>query len=55
MTIGVIVVDLVWLLPLACLSQAFPYAAPWLVLVAILPLIGMALALGAGKPESSAR
>ena len=52
-TIGVIVVDLVWLLPLAVLSQAFPHAAPWLVLVAILPLIGMALALGAGKAEQS--
>lgn len=51
-TIGVLVVNLVWLLPLAILSQAFPDAASWLVVVAILPLIGTVLAFGAGKPES---
>jgi Fuc2NAc and GlcNAc transferase len=48
-TLAVIIVDLAWLLPLAVLSESFPHAAPWLVLVAILPLAGLALALGAGK------
>lgn len=50
-TVGVIIIDILWLLPCAYLSIARPAAAPWIALVAFIPLALMAFQAGAGRSE----
>ncbi len=50
-TIGVWIVNLFWLLPLAVLATLWPQWSAWLVAVALLPLILIVIAAGAGKPD----
>jgi Fuc2NAc and GlcNAc transferase len=47
-----LLVDLLWLLPAAVFAAANPRWAPAIALVAVVPLIGLALLIGAGRPES---
>jgi Fuc2NAc and GlcNAc transferase len=46
-----LVVDLLWLFPAAVLAAAFPGWAPAIALLAVAPLIALALLIGAGRPE----
>ena len=48
-TIGVIVIDLVWLLPCAALAAIFPASAWWICLLALAPLTVGGLLIGAGS------
>jgi Fuc2NAc and GlcNAc transferase len=50
-TIGVIIVNLVWLLPCAALAVIFPASAWWICLLALAPLIISGLLIGAGRPD----
>jgi Fuc2NAc and GlcNAc transferase len=50
-TVAVMVVNLVWLLPCASLAAMYPTRAVWIAAVALVPLTGLALAAGAGRPE----
>lgn len=50
-TIGVLVVNAFWLLPLATLAALYPTRAFPLLLVAVVPFVGAALWLGAGQPD----
>ncbi|EGW53868.1 MraY family glycosyltransferase [Candidatus Endoriftia persephonae] len=52
-TLGVLVINLVWLLPLAALAAARPALGVVLTLLAYLPLILLGLKIGAGRPESN--
>jgi Fuc2NAc and GlcNAc transferase len=52
-TLGVLVINVVWLLPCAALAAARPSYAGWLVVVALGPLVIAAVAVGAGKSESN--
>ncbi|MDX1605840.1 MAG: glycosyltransferase family 4 protein [Candidatus Competibacterales bacterium] len=47
-TLGVALVNMLWLLPLAALAAAYPSTGPLWVALAWLPLIGLAWGLGAG-------
>lgn len=51
-TLGAMGVNVLWLLPLALLAGWFPGLGPATALVAYLPLIAVALRVGAGAPES---
>ena len=51
-TMLVLVVDLFWLFPLAILTINFPAYALWVLAVALSPLIALAIAFGAGTPET---
>jgi Fuc2NAc and GlcNAc transferase len=51
-TVMVIVVDIVWLLPWALFAAEFPARAPLFLGAALLPLIGLCLACGAGAQET---
>src|SRR5688572_29908989 len=46
-----LLVDLLWLFPAAMLAGAYPGWAPAITLVAVAPLVGLALLIGAGRPE----
>lgn len=50
-TLSVLAVNVLWLFPLAWLATRFPTAAHWIVVVALLPLVVVALVAGAGRPE----
>ncbi len=50
-TILVMTVNIFWLLPLAILAANFPANALWFLALALSPLIGLAIAFGAGKME----
>jgi Fuc2NAc and GlcNAc transferase len=50
-TIGVIIVNFVWLLPCAALAVIFPASAWWICLLALAPLIIGGLLIGAGRPD----
>lgn len=50
-TIGVVAVNLGWLLPLAILATRFPAHAGQLAALAYLPLLPLALWSGSGRPE----
>ena len=52
-TLAVLAVNLVWLLPCAVSAAAFPGYAALLVVVALAPLAVLAVALGAGRAETS--
>ncbi len=49
---GAIVVNVLWLFPLAWAASAWPSQGWWLAVVALLPLAFAAVRLGAGVPES---
>ena len=51
-TIGVTLVNVLWLLPCAVLATALPQDAMWIAFVALLPLVGMVLVSGAGRSET---
>ena len=46
-----LLVNLLWLFPAAALAAAYPGWAPAIALVALAPLLVLALVLGAGRPE----
>lgn len=52
-TAAVTIVNFAWLLPCAWLEIAFPRKAGWIAVAALLPLVGMATAAGAGRRERS--
>lgn len=51
-TLAAICVNLFWLLPLALLAGWYPDFGPAVALVAYLPLVALALRVGAGTPET---
>jgi Fuc2NAc and GlcNAc transferase len=53
-TLGVVLVNVVWLFPCALCATLFPAFAGWILCVALAPLIVAALAAGAGRPEIGA-
>lgn len=52
-TLGVLLINVVWLLPCAVFAAAHPPYAGWIVVLALTPIGITAFALGAGKSESS--
>lgn len=50
-TLAVLIINLLWLLPIAWLASARPEFGLWLTVVAWIPLISLALFLKAGHPE----
>lgn len=51
-TVSVIVINVLWLLPLATLAASYPTRALWLSVIALAPLVALAIACGAGTIES---
>lgn len=51
-TVAVLGLDVVWLLPCAVLTVAFPTDAWWLAMLALAPILALAMALGAGRTDS---
>jgi len=54
-SLAVAAVNLLWLLPLAWAAAQRPLQAPWLALVALLPLLLAGLWAGAGQPDEVGR
>jgi len=54
-TTGVIVINLVWLLPCAALAVEYPASAPWICILALSPLTVCAALAGSGRPEGRGR
>ena len=50
-TLTVVLLNLVWILPCAVLATRHSDAALWMVLVAFLPLVALAVSAGAGRRE----
>ena len=50
-TWATVLINLVWLLPCAFLAQYYPRSAGWMVLLALAPLIVVAIGAGAGRRE----
>lgn len=50
-TLAVIVVNVVWLLPLALFAEKQPEYAAWLTVLAFAPLVLIAVSCGAGRPD----
>lgn len=50
-TLGGLVINVAWLLPLAALARTMPGAAPWLTILAYAPLVAGAALAGAGKRQ----
>jgi Fuc2NAc and GlcNAc transferase len=50
-TLTAIGVNLTWLLPWALFAGSHPAYAGWITLAALVPLIGAAIFIGAGRPE----
>ena len=50
-TLGVLALNLVWLLPLACLAARWPTCSLAIAGLALVPLIALALRFHAGRPE----
>jgi Fuc2NAc and GlcNAc transferase len=50
-TLAFIATNVLWLLPLALIAQKFPSLATMLMLIALGPLVVLAIFAGAGKPE----
>ena len=50
-TSALLIVNVVWLLPLAFMAAEWPQYSAWFVAVALLPLLVAALWLGAGRRE----
>ena len=53
-TVGVLIINIVWLIPLALLSVKFPYWAAAICCIALFPLLLLAIRIGAGKREVEA-
>jgi Fuc2NAc and GlcNAc transferase len=51
-TVGVLVVNLLWLLPCAWLAAVYPERSAWIALAALTPLVLVALAAGVGRAET---
>jgi len=51
-TLGVLVIDTFWLLPLAAFAASHPRHAATITLVALAPLLVVALAAGSGRRET---
>lgn len=51
-TAGVFLINIFWLLPIACLTHIFPFWGPALMFMALAPLVVLVLWLGAGLEES---
>jgi Fuc2NAc and GlcNAc transferase len=51
-TLSVVLINLLWVLPIAGFATVHPPTAIWAVCLALAPLICVALAAGAGRPES---
>jgi Fuc2NAc and GlcNAc transferase len=52
-TLGVLLVNVVWLLPCALFAAANPTWAGWMVILALAPIVVAALVSGAGRRESN--
>lgn len=52
-TKAVVVVNLLWLLPWALAADRYPDRAGWIALIGLTPLLFTAVAIGAGRPETS--
>lgn len=52
-TLGFLLVNLIWLLPCALLAVEHPDIAPWITLAALTPLAIAAVVIGAGRAEAS--
>lgn len=50
-TVAVLVVDVFWLLPWAVLATLYPSLAAATTLIALAPLVALAIAAGSGRPE----
>ena len=53
-TLSVLMINILWLLPIAWFASARPAFGWWLTIIAWMPLISLALFLKAGRPEPSA-
>ena len=53
-TVSVAIINVLWLLPLACFSVLYPRLGVGLMFLALLPLMVIAIHLGAGRPEAAA-
>ena len=51
-TLGVAALNLLWLLPCALAAIRFPQYGMWIALVALTPLLALAVHAGSGKPEA---
>jgi len=51
-TIGVLLINIFWLLPLAWLAHFYNYLLPFILVIAYLPLIFIAMKVKAGQPLS---
>jgi Fuc2NAc and GlcNAc transferase len=51
-TISILAVNLFWLLPCAVFASAKPTQAAWVALLALTPLVALAVAAGAGRRET---
>jgi Fuc2NAc and GlcNAc transferase len=49
-TVTFLLMNLLWLLPCALLTVMYPNRAPWIVIVALTPLVLGAVLAGAGRP-----
>lgn len=54
-TLSVLVINILWLLPMAWFASARPEFGWWLAIIAWMPLISLSLFLKAGHPEPSAQ
>ncbi len=52
-TIGVLAVNLIWLLPVAIVAARLPHHGWWITVAAWIPLVGLSLWLGAGRPDGN--
>ena len=50
-TVGITLLNLLWLLPCAFIAVRFPSLAVWMTIVALIPLIAVAILVGAGRRE----
>ena len=50
-TVAVGLINLLWLLPLACIAMTWPPHGIWLTILAYLPLVAVAIGCGAGRPD----
>ncbi len=53
-TLAFLAVNVLWLLPMAVLADQHPPLSGWLTLAALVPLVGVAMAIGAGRREGAA-
>ncbi len=52
-TLLVSAINVLWLLPLACLAAFYPDRAAWIAVIALIPIVVGVFAAGAGIPERS--